>query len=109
MTFGQSIATCFMKYADFSGRGSRPEFWWFVLFGALAGMILGAMSQVAGYVFQVALLLPTLAAGARRLHDTDKSGLWWLMALVPVAGIIVLIIFWASAPKEPNRFTTPAT
>ena len=108
MTFGQSIATCFMKYADFNGRASRPEYWWFFLFYFLATMITGAISEILGSVVQLALLLPSLSVGARRLHDTDRSGWFLLLWLLPIVGWIIVIVFLAQEPKEPNRFGAAA-
>jgi uncharacterized membrane protein YhaH (DUF805 family) len=105
MTFGQAIGKCFMKYADFDGRASRPEFWWFILFVALITAALQAVSKPVSVVFQIGMLLPCLSAGARRLHDTDKSGWWQLLNLVPVAGWIVVIVLMCQPPKEPNRYS----
>ncbi|MBC7278447.1 MAG: DUF805 domain-containing protein [Nocardioides sp.] len=95
----------FKKYASFEGRASRSEFWWVALFVWVVSIILGsignqveAVTYVAG-LFQLAVLVPYLAVGARRLHDTGRSGWWWLIALVPCVGAIVLIVFWATGPK----------
>ena len=82
MSLAESIRTCFQKYFDFSGRASRPEFWWFFLCAFAAQAILGAL--LPGIAFLV-LLSPFLAVSARRLHDTGRSS-WWLMSYL-VAGI----------------------
>jgi len=103
MTFQESIATCFMKYADFDGRASRSEYWWFVLFLCLAIGALGVISQVAAIVFQIAVLVPFLAAGTRRLQDTNRSGWLQLFWLVPFAGAIVMIVFLAADGKESDH------
>ena len=95
MTFAESVRTCFSKYVDFNGVASRSEFWWFMLFAVLAGVVLGAVSVTVANVFALAILLPQLAVGARRLHDIGKSGWWQLLLLIPVIGLIVLIVFWA--------------
>lgn len=95
MTFQQSIRTCFSKYADFNGRASRPEFWWFLLFEAIAGIAASGIYHVLGTLFSLATLLPSLAVSARRLHDTGRSAWWLLIALVPVAGGIILLVFAA--------------
>jgi uncharacterized membrane protein YhaH (DUF805 family) len=104
MSFGQAIAACFTRYADFNGRATRPEFWWFLLFTLLAAMALAVVNRPLSLVFQIGVLLPSLAVGARRLHDTDRSGWLQLLYLVPVAGWIVVLILMAQAPREPNRF-----
>ena len=96
MTFTEAIRTCFRKYATFSGRARRPEYWWFALFvfaGAFAltmldGAVFGFGTEEAprprifAPVFQLAAFLPLLAAGWRRMHDTGRPG--WLV-LLPVA------------------------
>jgi uncharacterized membrane protein YhaH (DUF805 family) len=105
MTFAESVRTCFSKYADFNGVASRSEFWWFFLFLFVVGLVLNLIeetmgTQVLGLLFGLATLLPQLAVGARRLHDTGRSGWWWLIILVPLIGFIVLIVFWAQPSKH---------
>ncbi len=95
MTFQEAIKLCFQKYADFSGRAKRPEFWWFVLFTFLASMILGVVSSMLSGLFSLAVIVPSLAVGARRLHDIGRSGWWQLIWLVPVIGWIILI-YWCA-------------
>jgi uncharacterized membrane protein YhaH (DUF805 family) len=120
VSFAEAVRTCFQQYAEFRGRAARPEFWWFVLlyyiviFAPVVPLIaVGSASSVnrpfdesgasaAAVVFGVlvgvaflALIIPYLAVGTRRLHDTGKPGWWWLITLVPF-GSIVLIVFWAS-------------
>jgi uncharacterized membrane protein YhaH (DUF805 family) len=104
MTFGESIATCFKKYADFQGRASRSEFWWWALFVTLVSIGLGIISEMLSGVFSLAVLLPYLAVGARLLHDTDRSGWFQLIGLIPLIGWIVLLVFFVQEPKEPNRY-----
>ena len=99
MTFAESIRTCFNKYADFNGTASRSEFWWFMLFIVLVGAALSLLSTTLASLFYLAVLLPDLAVGARRLHDTGKSGWWQLLLIVPL-GVIVLIVFWVQEPKR---------
>ena len=102
MTFQESITTCFKKYADFSGRASRSEYWWFILFYFLASAACSMVSQTLGGLFSLAVLLPSLAAASRRLHDTNRSGWWQFIVLVPLIGMIVIIVFLAqeSRPAE---------
>jgi DNA-binding CsgD family transcriptional regulator len=102
MTFFGSIRTCFVKYAEFNGRASRTEFWWFTLFILLVATALMYLSQTAGDVFLIATLLPFLAAGARRLHDVDRSGWWQLFMLAPIAGIVVVGFLWARPSTSPR-------
>ena len=104
MTFGKSISTCFSKYAEFNGRATRSEFWWWALFVILVSSALGMVSEVASGLFSLAVLLPYIAVAARRLHDTDRSGWLQLIGLIPLIGWIVVIIWYAQEGKEPNRF-----
>ncbi len=104
MTFVESIKVCFAKYADFNGRATRPEFWWWFLFILLAGMAISIVSHMLSMLFSLGTLLPSLAVCARRLHDTDRSGWWQLIGLIPVVGWVVLIIWCVQEGREPNRF-----
>ena len=100
MTFFEAIRTCLTKYADFNGRASRSEFWWFMLFCTLVSVALMYVSQNVGNIFSVAMALPILAAGARRLHDIGKSGWWQLFLLAPVGGAFLLIILWIMPSED---------
>ena len=95
MTFQESIKVCFSKYADFNGRASRSEYWWFFLFIILAGAVVSVFSDKMGMVFYLATLLPSLAAATRRLHDTGRNGWWQLVVLIPLLGLIILLVFLA--------------
>lgn len=104
MTFVDAIRTCFIKYADFNGTASRPEFWWWALFTVIVSIILSILSHRVSAVFSLATLVPSLAVGARRLHDTNRSGWLQLLCLIPILGWIVLIILFAQAQRRPTRF-----
>jgi uncharacterized membrane protein YhaH (DUF805 family) len=99
MTFQESVTVCFRKYADFSGRATRSEYWWFFLFIIVVSLATSYVSSALSGLFSLATLLPSIAAAARRLHDTNRSGWWQLIVLVPVVGIIVLIVFLAQEGK----------
>ncbi len=113
-TFGSSIAMCFSKYATFQGRAPRAEFWWFYLFviiGMLVTSIIGGVSDssalggIAYGLFSLGILLPNLAVSVRRLHDTDRSGWWLLIMLIPLIGTILIIVWFCSrGTRGPNRF-----
>jgi uncharacterized membrane protein YhaH (DUF805 family) len=100
MTFQDSIRVCLSKYADFNGTASRPEFWWFILFVFVVSVALTAIAPLLGNIFGLAMLLPQLAVGARRLHETGKSGWLQLLLLLPLVGLIILIIFWVQPPRS---------
>jgi len=103
MTFPEAIRVCLTKYAEFHGRATRAEFWWFALFVTLVTAALVALHEVLGEVFLIAILLPLLAVGTRRLRDTGKSGWWLLLLLVPVGGLVALGFLWA----EPSTGQLP--
>lgn len=108
MNFSESVSTCLKKYADFEGTASRSEYWWFWLFLVGTGLVLTyAIGDLVAGIFNLAMLIPQLSAGARRLHDTDRSGWWQLLWCVPFIGWIVLIVFLAQEGKE-NRFAARA-
>lgn len=93
MNLGQSIATCYRKYADFSGRASRSEFWWYMLFyNVIVGIPIALVSEALDSIWSLANLVPALAVSARRLHDVDRSG-WW--QLLPLAALPVFLISFA--------------
>ncbi len=100
MTFQESVKVCLTKYADFAGRATRSEYWWFFLFIVLVSAAASLVSHVLSGLFTLATLLPSIAAATRRLHDTSRSGWWQLICLVPVVGIIVLIVFLAQESRS---------
>ncbi len=108
MTFGESISTCFKKYATFDGRATRSEYWWFFLFTFLVSVALSIASEALSGIFSLGVLLPSLAVGVRRLHDIDKSGWFLLLWFIPVIGWIILIVWAIQEGKEPNRFSAAA-
>lgn len=92
------------QYVVFNGRARRREFWTFFLCNIAISVVLSILAQipVLGIIFSIisglfglAILLPSLAVGARRLHDINKTGLLLLLCLVPIVGAIILIVFWA--------------
>ena len=87
------------QYVDFSGRAQRMEFWMFALFNFLISLGLAIIDMVLGLgilqpLYALAVLLPAIAVGVRRLHDTNRSGWWLLISLIPLIGAIILIVFW---------------
>ena len=111
--FGQAIAICFGKYAEFRGRAGRPEYWFWVLFQVVFAIALTIVDLVIfdgpdrGFsaLASLSLFLPGLAVTVRRLHDTDYSGWWILILAVPFIGAIVLIIMTCLPGTEAsNRF-----
>lgn len=108
MDFVTAIKTVFGKYVVFEGRALRSEFWYFQLFMLIVNLVLNAILPPLSAAFGLVALLPSLAVGARRLHDIGKSGWWQLLWFVPVIGIIVLIVWWAAKGEAgENRFGAP--
>jgi len=112
MGFTESISTVFSKYATFTGRASRSEFWWFTLFAFIVSVVLrighlgpGRGVGILYLAWVLATFIPSLAVAVRRLHDSDRSGWWWLIVLIPIIGWIVYIYFQVQ-PSTPgsNRF-----
>lgn len=98
MDFATSIKTVLNKYADFSGRARRSEFWWWVLAVEVINIVLNVAQSNVGLLFSLAVLVPNLAVGARRLHDTGRSG-WWQLIVFTIVGIVVLIVWFAQDSK----------
>jgi uncharacterized membrane protein YhaH (DUF805 family) len=96
-----AVKTCFNKYADFNGRAARPEFWWFALFWFVVLAITGMVSRYLYGIAALAMLVPGLAVGARRLHDTGKSGWLQLIGIIPLLGTLVVIYLMAQ-PGQPG-------
>jgi len=93
MDFVQAIKSCLGQYATFSGRASRSEFWWFFLFQVLVMVAASMLGDVINGIASLALLLPALAVGARRLHDIGRTG-WWQLLLLSGIGFLVLLYWW---------------
>lgn len=112
MDFAQAVKTCLNKYANFSGRAQRSEYWYFFLFMVIVNIVASVLDSIIFgdmpllyLIATLALIVPSIAAGARRLHDTDKSGWWLLLGLIPVVGVIVLIVFFCQrGTVGPNQF-----
>jgi uncharacterized membrane protein YhaH (DUF805 family) len=105
------------RYAEFSGRSRRKEYWMFALFAFLVGIVLSIVERIVGLdavvgpygflllLFWLAFLVPSIAVGIRRLHDTNRSGWWLLIALVPLIGAIVLLVVYVTeGTTGPNDF-----
>ncbi len=97
------------KYADFSGRARRTEFWMYSLFYMIFYVALSIVDSFLGMglltsIFALGMLIPTLSIGARRLHDTGRSGWWQLIGIVPLIGAIVLIVFFVQDSHDENSY-----
>lgn len=126
MGFGEAVKTCFSKYATFSGRATRSEFWWFYLFTLIVGIVAAVIDSLFGFnvtqvtgengsitsfdsgypwaqvVAYLALLLPMISVSVRRLHDRDASGWWWWLSVLCCIGTLVLIFAFYVQPTKPG-------
>ena len=114
MSFKEAIVNVFQNYANFSGRARRSEYWYFTLFmcivtAVLSGInaaVFGPDAQMTVFtviqgIFSLATLIPSLAVTVRRLHDIGKSGWFYLLALIPIVGGIILLV-WECKDSEPG-------
>jgi len=98
------------QYADFTGRARRTEYWMFTLFNVIIGVVLllidyGLGTGFLNWIYSLAVLVPSLAVGARRLHDIGRSGWWQLLGFIPIIGAIILIVWYATdGHPEPNQW-----
>ena len=111
------------KYAVFSGRARRKEYWFFVLFNVIISVVLTVIDAATGTydetvgagilsgIYLLAIFIPSIAVAVRRLHDTDRSGWWILIGIIPLIGIIVLIVFMCldGNPEENEYGANPKT
>ena len=120
-SFGQAFSRFFKKYAIFHGRASRSEFWWWFLANAIiAGVLYGftytvgnpmmvttdsgvpipvfTVAHIPYTIWVLATFIPWLALSWRRLHDTNRSGGWWFIGLIPFVGGIILLVFFLLPP-----------
>lgn len=112
MDFKQAVIRCLRdNYANFNGRAARPEFWWFMLACVIVAFVLGLFNMnMLALLFQLAVLVPSLAVGSRRLHDIGKSGWFQLVCLIPLLGWILLIYWFVQPSAGPNQYGEgPAT
>jgi uncharacterized membrane protein YhaH (DUF805 family) len=123
MSFGAAIASFFSKYATFSGRARRSEFWYAVLFTTLVSAVIGLIwpsttvvlnemsfqqSSLPSNLWQLAIFVPSIALSVRRLHDVGRKGTYYLFVLLPIVGWILLFIqFLKDSEPGPNAFGEP--
>ena len=115
MDFFEAITTCFKKYATFSGRATRSEFWYFVLFYIIVNTIAPIMDiflfdTIYGMFFwivYIVTLLPYIAVWVRRLHDINRSGWWQLLWFTIIGGILLIIWHATEGENKKNKFGSP--
>jgi uncharacterized membrane protein YhaH (DUF805 family) len=114
VSFPEAVRSGFRNYTNFSGQSSRSEFWWWYLFNFavsfglyIVASVTGRFSFALSYFFFFAwwaavlgLIVPNLAVAIRRLHDTNRSGVYYLFCLIPLVGSILLLVWWAEPSSE---------
>jgi len=109
MGFSEAVASVFKNYANFKGRARRSEYWFFVLFNMIASGLLTGISTasenrvflILSSIYSLAVIIPTLAVIWRRLHDIGKSGASYFVALIPLVGAIILLV-WLCKDSQPG-------
>jgi uncharacterized membrane protein YhaH (DUF805 family) len=119
MSFSQAVSSVLLnKYATFSGRARRSEYWWWYLFVTIVFLVAGILDRAVGLTYgdltlgggwiatiaAIVFLVPNLAVAVRRLHDTGRSGWWLLIGLVPVVGFVVLLYFFVLDSENDNQY-----
>jgi uncharacterized membrane protein YhaH (DUF805 family) len=119
MSFSQAVSSVLLnKYATFSGRARRSEYWWWYLFVTIVFIVAGILDRAVGLTYSdltlgggwiatiaaIVFLVPNLAVAVRRLHDTGRSGWWLLIGLVPFIGFFVLLYFFVLDSENDNQY-----
>ncbi len=119
MSFSQAVSSVLLnKYATFSGRARRSEYWWWYLFVTLVFVVAGILDNAIGLTYSdltvgggwiatiaaIVFLVPNLAVAVRRLHDTGRTGWWLLIGLVPFIGFVVLLYFFVLDSENDNQY-----
>lgn len=101
MNFMDAVKSVYSNYVNFQGRARRSEYWWWYLFYIVVYIVVLVVDQtifgqpaILTGLFVLANIIPAIAVGVRRLHDTGRSGWWLLIGLIPLVGAIVLIVFF---------------
>jgi uncharacterized membrane protein YhaH (DUF805 family) len=105
MGFGEAVSVCFKKSFVWEGRASRAEFWWFELAQLLIIIVALIIDQIIGtgvlyIIAAIVFILPSIAVLIRRLHDTDRTGWWYWIQLLPLIGLIVILVFTLTGGDE---------
>ncbi len=119
MSLSQAVSSVLLnKYATFSGRARRSEYWWWYLFITIIGIVASILDRAIGLTYSdltvgggwlatitgIVFFIPTLAVSIRRLHDTSKSGWWILIGLVPLIGWLILLWFYVTDSDADNQY-----
>jgi uncharacterized membrane protein YhaH (DUF805 family) len=109
--FGEAISQAFQNILTFNGRASRSAYWWFALVLFIIAIVIDIVAVASGvkaieYLVDLVIFVLSLALQVRRLHDTNRSGFWWFIALIPLVGSIVLLVFnCLPGTPGPNKYS----
>ena len=113
MSFQEAVESVFRQYANFDGRARRSEYWYFVLFLFLTSSVISVLGGMIGgqrlitalsTLYTLAILLPSLSLAFRRLHDTGRTGLWFLLAFIPMGALVLIIFFCMDSQPGENQY-----
>jgi len=115
VSFPNAIKFGFQRYFDFSGRSTRAEYWWWLLFGVIATSILTFVDMIAGTMitpttgiistlFSLVIIIPYIAVTVRRLHDINRSGWWVFLGAVPFGGIVIIVWMCKRGDEGENKY-----
>lgn len=113
MGFQEAVQRAFAKYADFNGRARRSEYWYFVLFTFLVSMAISILATPLGgprlvyvlnFLFMLAVFIPSLSLAFRRLHDSGRTGLWFLLTFVPLGAVVLFVFFCLDSQPGENEY-----
>ena len=102
-----AIQSCFSNYANFNGRARRSEFWYWYLFTCVLSLVTMVIGNAVHFtylssIFALAVMVPSIAVGVRRLHDIGKSGWFYLLFIIPIVGFILMIV-WGTKDSQPGQ------
>ncbi len=119
MSFSQAVSSVLLnKYATFSGRARRSEYWWWYLFVTIVYIVAGILDRAVGLTYSdttvgggwiatialIVFFIPNLAVAVRRLQDTGRTGWWLLIGLIPIIGFVVLLYFFVLDSENDNQY-----
>jgi uncharacterized membrane protein YhaH (DUF805 family) len=107
MGFVDAIRTVLQNYANFRGRAARPEFWWWMLLALIVNAVLSESDSALAAILSLAIAIPTIAVGVRRLHDTDRSGWLYVLIVIPFVNFLLVYFFVQAGTTGSNRFGPP--
>jgi uncharacterized membrane protein YhaH (DUF805 family) len=107
MGFADAIRSALQNALNFRDRASRPEFWWWMLLAFAVNVVLSETDSWSAGLVSFAIALPTIAVGVRRLHDTDRSGWFYLLTIIPLVNLVLLYFFVQAGTPGSNRFGPP--